>query len=205
MKLYITRHGETQWNLEGRLQGWSNSSQLSEKGILDAKRLGEYLKEVNFDCIYTSPLDRAIKTAELIRGDKDIPIIQCEGLKEINFGDWEGKTYSEIDTLYKEQHNNFWNHPELYKPVGGESYDELIYRVRKALTEISEANQGANVLIVTHGVTKKAIYKIVKDLPMEEFWAPPRPNNTSLSIVEVDSQRMSFILEADISHLDEDE
>lgn len=201
MKIYITRHGETQWNKEGRMQGWSNSH-LSEQGILDAKRLGKRLKDVDLKCIYASPLGRAIETAELIRGDKDIPIIRCEGLKEINFGAWEGLTTSEIERRYPEQIHNFWNRPGLYKPVGGESYEQIIYRVSKVLAEIVATEWGGDVLIVTHGVTKKAIYKIVKNLPLENFWGPPLPHNASLSILEVKADQMVFILEADVSHLD---
>lgn len=201
MKIYITRHGETLWNKENRRQGWKNSD-LTEMGIEDAKRLGERLKSITFDRIYCSPLGRAIETARYIKGEKETPIIICEDLKEINFGVWEGMSNAEIDALYAEQNFKFWNKPHEYVPVEGETYDSLINRTEKVLNQIIEKEKGNTILIVTHGVTKKAIYKIVKDIPLEKFWGPPFMHNTGLSILEVEGERMHFVVESDISHLE---
>ena len=96
MKIYITRHSLTTWNEEKRLQGWKNSD-LTKQGLEDAKRLGNYLKNQSFDGIYSSPLKRAKETAQLIFPNKTI--IEDDRLKEMNFGDYEGKF---IDELKKE-------------------------------------------------------------------------------------------------------
>lgn len=202
MKIYITRHGETIWNKENRRQGWLNSD-LSVKGIEETKRLGESLKHIPFERIYCSPLGRAIETAKLIKGDRSIPMVVCENLKEMNFGVWEGMANDEIDEHYREQNFNLWNRPHLYETKGGESFDTLFARVEKALDEIiaAEAHTEGNVLLVTHGVTKKAIYKIVNNTPLDEFWGPPLMHNTCLSVLEVQGNQKHFVLEADISHL----
>lgn len=89
MKLYIIRHGETDWNKEKRLQGQSDT-QLNEYGIELARITGEALKDVHFDYIFSSPLKRAYKTAELIRMDRPVKIITDDRLKEICFGVNEG-------------------------------------------------------------------------------------------------------------------
>ena len=90
MKLYIIRHGETSWNVQRRLQGASDTD-LNENGITLAKRTGEALKEIPFDLCFTSPLKRAKMTAELILAGRDISIYDDERLREISFGEWEGR------------------------------------------------------------------------------------------------------------------
>ena len=100
MKIYITRHSLTTWNEEKRLQGWKNSD-LTKQGLEDAKRLGNYLKNQSFDGIYSSPLKRAKETAQLIFPNKTI--IEDDRLKEMNFGDYEGKFIDE--DLYRQIKN----------------------------------------------------------------------------------------------------
>lgn len=85
LNLYITGHGETEWNIHKRMQGWSDSS-LTENGRTNAKALGNRLKEVDISKIYASPSGRTIATAKLIRGDRDTPILLDDHLKEIQ---WE--------------------------------------------------------------------------------------------------------------------
>lgn len=99
LKLYITRHGQTEWNIENRLQGWRDSN-LTEKGIEDAVNLSERLKDVDFTHIYTSTQKRAIETAKILRRKRDIKIIELDELKEIGFGEWEGIEKEELHTIF---------------------------------------------------------------------------------------------------------
>ena len=201
MNIYITRHGQTQWNKEGRMQGCQNSD-LTESGVYNAKKLGESLKHMNFDVIYCSPLGRAVDTAKHIRGNKDTEIVINEALKEMNFGVWEGMTYPEIKEIYPQQYENFWNKPQLFEAINGESFDELIHRVKNGLNELISKESYENILIVTHTCVIKAISLIVKDHSIEGFWDLPYINDTSLTVLEVIDKKMKFILEADVSHLD---
>jgi probable phosphoglycerate mutase len=200
LKIYITRHGETEWNKEGRMQGWKDSD-LTEKGIDNAKKLGESLKYIDFDYIYCSPLGRAIDTAKYIRGNKGTEIVIKDSLKEMGFGIWEGMEHEKVKELYTEQQFNFWNKPHLYAPADGESFGELIYRVDKALNDIIKNKTGENILIVSHTVVIKAIYAIIKNYSLEDFWNPPFMYDTCLTILEVDDTKIEIVLEADISHL----
>ena len=201
LKFYITRHGETEWNKAGKMQGWKNSS-LTEKGAANAKTLGRSLKHIEFDCIYCSPLGRAVETANHIRGDKTTEIVFWEDLKEMGFGVWEGLRHEEIEEMYPDEHYNFWNKPHLYSSIEGESYQELIDRVRKALEDIVKDAKGENILIVAHAAVIKAIFTIIKKHSLEEFWKPPYMHDTCLSIIEATNDELSFILEADVSHLE---
>lgn len=200
MKIYITRHGETEWNRIGKMQGWENS-RLTEKGIGNAKRLGASLREVNIDCIYCSPLGRAVETAEYIKGERDIKIILNESLKEMCFGVWEGMMHSDIKEIFPDQHQNFWQRPELYEPIKGESYPEFIKRVRTGFYDIINNAQGKDILIVTHAGVKKAIYSFLKNISIENFWGPPFMYDTCLTVLEKEEDEIRFVLEGDISHL----
>jgi len=95
LNLYITRHGETQWNTQKRLQGWMNSP-LTERGIAQGKMLHEAVKMSNIEKISTSPSERAAKTALAAKGPLPLEVEFLEELKEMNMGDWEGKTLEEI-------------------------------------------------------------------------------------------------------------
>lgn len=93
-KVYLTRHGETEWNEKGIMQGWGDSP-LTELGKNQAKWLGERIRDLHIDVIYASPIGRAFNTAEIIRGDREIPLIAYDGLKEIKIGGWEGLNQEE--------------------------------------------------------------------------------------------------------------
>lgn len=199
MKIYITRHGQTDWNVEGRMQGAKNST-LTEQGKIDAIKLGDSLNDIKIDYIYTSPLTRAYDTAQLIKGERDIPIEIYENLKEMNFGIWEGMHSDEVMRDYKDEHYRFWNEPHIYTPNGGETFYELIKRVEKTLQDIINKNKGENILIVTHTIIIKAIYSILKKYEVKDFWNPPYINNTCLTILDYNEGNYTFVLEADTSH-----
>lgn len=201
MKIYITRHGETEWNKEGRMQGWKNSN-LTEDGIKNAKKLGKRLKHVDFDCIYCSPLGRAVDTAKYIRQDKKTEIVLVDSLKEMGFGKWEGMEQERIMEFYPTEYFNFWNKPHLYNPIEGESFEELFERVKDVLNQTIRNSAGGNILIVSHAVVIKVIYSIIKGHPLEELWGPPFLQGTSLTIIEVEDNEINIILEADTSHLE---
>lgn len=200
MKIYITRHGETQWNKEGKMQGWKNSD-LTEKGIDNAMKLGKSLEHIDFDCIYCSPLGRAIDTAKYIRGDKNTEIIIIESLKEMGFGIYEGMENEKVKELYAQQQYNFWKKPHLYETIEGESFEELIHRVDKTLKRIINNTNVENILIVTHTLVIKALYLIINNYSLEDFWKPPFMYDTCLTVLEVQGRKIEIILEADVSHL----
>ncbi|MEH7495801.1 histidine phosphatase family protein [Neobacillus niacini] len=199
--LYITRHGETEWNTEKRMQGWLDSN-LTENGIKNAVSLGERLKETELTAIFSSPSGRTKATTSLIRGERDIPVIYDENLKEIKLGQWEGKTHSSIKELYQIQYESYWNAPHKYTSVGGETFEETRARAIQVLDRIKRDYKSGNILIVTHSVVIKCLYLFFRNTSIETLWDPPYMHDTSLTIVEMNENGFKLVLEGDISHLE---
>lgn len=201
MKLYIARHGETEWNSQGKMQGWQDSA-LTEKGVSNAKKLGQSLSHINFDFVCCSPLGRAVETAKHIISGKDILFVYSSSFKEMGFGTWEGMHHDKIKELYPEQQHNYWNSPHLYKAMDGESYKAFIERVRSGLEILIQNSQSKNILLVTHAAVIKAIFTIVYNRALKDFWAPPFTYDTCLSILEIENNRIRVLSELDTSHLE---
>ena len=199
MNIYFTRHGQTEWNVIKKLQGWGNSN-LTEEGIERAKRLSHRLKEVDFDFIYSSSQERAIDTAKIIRGDRDIEIKTLDDLREIGFGSWEGMEIKNIQEIYGDEYDTYLNRPHLYDPIDGESLLDVYKRVESALSEIL-STKAENVLFVSHGVTIKVLTSIIKGIPLEELYQIPVQTGTALNICEYNGDKLRFIVEGDTSHI----
>lgn len=202
MKIYIVRHGQTQWNAEHRMQGWQDSN-LTSKGIEDAKKLGKSLENIKFDSIYSSPLGRAYNTAKYVCGSRDIEIIKRECFREMNFGKWEGMFDSEVRELYPDQHKNFWKQPHLFKTDQGEDFENLIKRVKTAFEDLIEnsVQSSENILLVTHTCVIKSILSIVNNYELKDFWNPPFIHATSLTVLEANNAEIKTVMVADVSHL----
>ena len=161
--IYLTRHGQTLWNIEKRLQGRGNSP-LTEDGIERAKELRDRIKGMNIDVIYSSPIERALNTANIIKGDKNIEVITDDGLMEMCFGDYEGRR---TDEVMKESPS--WDIGLIMKgntilsAPNGENLAEVRDRVSKTMDRIIEENRGKTILIVAHGITLKALMYYFKD------------------------------------------
>jgi broad specificity phosphatase PhoE len=198
--LYLTRHGQTTWNVEHRVQGHLDSP-LTDLGLEQASRLSEALSDVPFDVIYSSPSPRALRTAEIIRGNRCSNIIPHDSLREMHMGDWEGLRFDEIESTYPVQYQAFWHNPSLYKPVGkGESFFDVQSRVIPFVEKILSVHRGKNILIVTHTVTLKIIMSHFEKRPLDRFWDPPFIHPTSLCHVTFDGQVLSILKYGDISH-----
>ena len=197
--LYITRHGETEWNTEGRMQGW-NDSPLTDLGVNQAYWLHDRLKDMEFNAIYSSPAGRAYKTAEILKGERNIEIIAHNALRELNLAEWEGLDQKEIKEKDEEQFYNYWKAPHLYKPLSGEDFLELQHRITSGIEEIVRDHRDETVLIVTHTMTLKALMAGLNNKPISTMWDPPYINQTSLTIIEVDDDKISIEMYADDSH-----
>lgn len=201
-KLYLVRHGQTLWNLEGRLQGWKDSS-LTDHGINQAKKAKKALENIPFDAIYSSDRGRALQTATIITGDEK-KIRKLSGLREMSFGEWEGQLIEDVKGEYSE---NFWalfNAADMYTSIGGEDYEGLKNRVVPEVNKIIEQNSGDNILIVSHALTIKTILSHFENRSLATFWDAPFIEGGSISVVEItDEARIK--LYADASHLNESE
>lgn len=178
-KLYLVRHGETEFNREGKLQGQADSP-LTPTGIEQAKKLKKVLDEkgLHFKTAYASDLDRAIETLKLIT-DEDTRKFAVPGLREVSFGDLDGKSKSEFP-LDKD-----WE--EVYQDYHGESFDQAVDRMFMTLLQIANKDEDDDILIVTHsGVIAGLLEKMGLDLK------GPIPNG-SVSVMQLDDEGLRLI------------
>lgn len=202
LTLYITRHGQTEWNVESRMQGWADSP-LTATGISAASQLGKRLENVPLDAVYSSTSGRTIHTAQLIIGDRDIPLFKKEDLREINVGEWSGKFSSDIERNYAQQLKTYYERPSQYKSTSGEDFHILKERVLRAIEEIADTHPHGNVLIVTHGVVKKCLINHFSGTDLDLLWDPPFIHGTSLTVMEIDTDRRELTMIGDMSHAEE--
>ncbi|WP_195428979.1 histidine phosphatase family protein [Clostridium sp. D46t1_190503_E9] len=199
-KLYLTRHGETEWNEKGIMQGWGDSP-LTELGIKQAEWLRDRMKDTHIDVIYASPIGRAYNTAKIVKGDRNIPLKANDGLKEIRIGGWEGLNQEEMKSLSEENYYNFWNVPSKYIPTGdGENFYEVKKRAFKAINEILEKEKGKNILIVTHTITLKSYLCELEKRDIDTLWDPPFIKQTSLTEINFTEDGYEMPLVACMKH-----
>ncbi|HUK97675.1 MAG TPA: histidine phosphatase family protein [Gaiellaceae bacterium] len=151
--ILLARHGETEWNRTGRYQGWADPP-LNETGRAQARELAEQLRSTPFDAVYSSDLQRARETAEIVAEPHGVPVIVEPGLREVNVGAWSGLNHSEVEARF----------PDGERP-GGESREQHTARVLAAAEKIARAHPGERILLVSHGGTMRAIRSHVSDEP----------------------------------------
>ncbi len=195
MEIYIIRHGETYWNQQKLLQGRSDI-ELNENGESLAKATGHKLKSTYFDVIFSSPLKRAYKTACLIRGHRDIPIIKNDNLMEISFGKYEGVCADNLKNNPDSTFKYFFSSPELYKaPEGAESMEDVCQRAARFLeTEIEPyEDKYSRVMIVAHGALNKALMCHIENHGIKDYWAGGLQKNCECTIVSLKNGVYSVI------------
>src|SRR6266700_1656919 len=198
--LYITRHGQTEWNVARIMQG-HHDSPLTELGVSQAIWLSEALSHINFAAIYSSSTLRARRTAEIIRRQRSIEVVAHDHLREVYMGDWEGRKSSELEERYLDEFSAFWNTPHLFKSTsGGESYYDLQERVLPLLKEIIARHEGEEILIVTHAGTLKLMLGYFGERPLADLWKPPIIEPTGLCKVVIEDNIPTIELYGDISH-----
>lgn len=139
MRLLITRHGQTDWNVADKTQGRTDT-ELNETGIEQAKAVREKLMNYDIDVILSSPLKRAKKTAEIIADKRNIPIFYDEDIIERSYGEYEGK---------KVPHEDFARINKTGE-MGAESNDEFLVRIKRFFKKIEKEYKDKTVLVVTH-------------------------------------------------------
>lgn len=204
IKVYLVRHGETEWNKIGKMQGWGDSP-LSELGREQAKWLGERANEFKLDRIYTSPTGRAYETAEIIKGVKDIEIIKRDSIREINVGEWEGLDKEIVKRDFEEAHYKFWNEPHNYEATeNGEDFFEVGDRVFQGIMEIikseSKDDNDKSILIVSHAIAIKGFLCKLEEKEVKDFWEEPLVGQTSLTEINFDGDSYEIILKGDTTH-----
>lgn len=181
LNLYFVRHGETEKNKSKCYYG-SLDVELTEKGVLQAKKAGELLKDIKFQKIYVSEKKRAIKTAEILLESKKYNLIVDGRINERDFGEFEGKGHEELKELYPKEWAAWCEDWKNVSPPGGENYVELYERVKSFMDDILKLNED-NILIVAHGGVIRCIYCYILGGNMDYFWNFAS-NNGDISIIK---------------------
>jgi alpha-ribazole phosphatase len=155
-RLLLIRHGSTEWNAEGRYQGQTNTP-LNDDGREQASRLAERLRSEDIDALYTSDLQRARQTAEMIVVHHGLKPQPEPRLREISFGAWEGKTFEEIQEHNPESLADWYDDPLHGSPPRGETLQHVIERTGAAYDAIVEQHAEETVAVVAHGGTLRAL------------------------------------------------
>lgn len=180
-RVYLVRHGETDWNATMRFQGHTDIS-LSDKGREQAYALATRLAHENFAGIYASDLGRARETAEILARPHNLKVREEPGFREINFGSWEGLTFDEIKEKYPEAAANWWEKPLETRAPGGETLQELVDRCMQSLYQICCRHRGEQILVVSHGGVVRSIIGSILGINLNEYWRL-RQDNLALNIL----------------------
>ena len=198
---FLVRHGETDWNAEGRAQGQMHVP-LNDKGLAQAHAIAARLRPMRFTAAYASDLRRVTQTAEPIMRGRDVPLVTLPALRERGFGEWEGLTFTEMEARFPERYAALFSGDDSSAP-GGESERQLYERVAAGVDRLREQHGGddGNLLVVAHGGSLCAAIVRLLGLPsgsMERFSF----GNCGLSIVTVHEGGFAALdLLNDTSHL----
>ncbi|NQX49601.1 histidine phosphatase family protein [Paenibacillus tritici] len=202
--IYITRHGQTEWNVQKRMQGHQDS-ELTPLGVQQAEWLSRGLQGVHLDAVYASSSTRALRTAEIIRGERTLLLTACDEFKEIGMGVWEGRDSAELELQYPEQHLFFWGDPEQFSVEGSETFAAVQERALRKLREIIDLHAGGTVLIVTHTVVIKVLMAYFEDRAMNKLWDLPYIYPTCLCRIDITDGVPEIVLHGDTSHYETSE
>ncbi len=200
-KIYIIRHCEAMGNVLRIFQG-SSDLDISELGKVQLKYLEERFNGIPLDRIYSSPLKRAIKTAEAVKGIKNIDVEAHEGLIELHGGVVEGKPFAEAFNSIEGLADTWDNHPQDFAPEGGEPMRHAYERIWNTVKQIAEENKGKAVALASHGgVIRCLLCRLLKD-DIKELKNVNWSENTAVSLIEFDdSLNPKVIFWNDYSHL----
>ena len=188
MRIYIVRHGETEANKQGYVQGWTDVP-LNENGRILAELTGRGIKGIRFDHCFSSPLSRARETAEILlrESGNSVSVSFDERIKEMNFGSFEGMSVRD------EQVAQFLKDPVVdFKIPGGESIQEVMKRTQEFLKELIAKDDDKTYLVSTHGCALRAMLNFLYE-NQDDYWHGHIPYNCCVNIIDVKNGTATLI------------
>ena len=185
-RIYLIRHGESEWNAAGDLYCGRTDIGLSKEGVTQAKNAGDFLSSVAFDRAYASPLIRARDTAELILGERNLPIQLDERIYEGDFGEWEGRSKAAFIKEDPDSWESWMANPwETRAGRTGETAREMYERASAFFKEVSDKHPGETVLVVAHNNTIRFFLAGILGMPFSNYRRIFQ-DNTGINVLDVD-------------------
>jgi probable phosphoglycerate mutase len=203
-ELLLLRHGETDWNREGRLQGQTDIA-LNALGEQQARAAADFLIERiesdgPIDAVYASDLKRAFVTAQAFAERVGVMVQNEPGVRERHYGDFEGKRRTDLPTLFPNETRNWRGDVLALHPPGGESHETFMARVDAALASIARRHPGQRVLVATHGGVLDCAYRLANGLPAQTPRAWPIAN-ASINTLHWCANTLSIVNWGEVAHL----
>lgn len=190
MKLYIIRHGQTDWNIAKKIQGRQDIP-LNERGHFQAQCLGKAMENRPITAVFSSPQIRAMETAIAVASPAGVPVIPVRDLMEINYGVWEGKTEEELLRDDRALYEACWSHPAETAPPEGESINQVNERCRQAWKEIKPQLTGDAAIVAHGGLLAHFMEQL---LGSESIAASTVAHNASITTIEYEPETERFVL-----------
>jgi broad specificity phosphatase PhoE len=187
-RLILIRHGETDWNVDGRWQGQADVP-LNARGQAQARQIAESLRGLKLDAIYSSDLRRAVDTAQPLARIHHLPVRLDARLREIHQGEWQGLLVTEIETRYAGLFHERRVNPIDVAPPGGETVEQVRARVVDVLSEIARNHPGESVAVVSHGFILAVAIVVFEGHAIDEVWSLIPENCTPVDLMIPDHPR----------------
>jgi broad specificity phosphatase PhoE len=168
IEIILVRHGETEWNRREIFRGRADI-ELSETGAKQAELLAKYLSQAKIAAIYSSPLRRALKTAEAIASHHSLEVKTAAGLIDLDYGKWQGLRHQEVTVSYQELYGAWLKNPHRVKMPAGESLDDVRRRAIGVVDGVIRQHEGT-VVLVSHRVVNKVLICALLGLDNSHFW-----------------------------------
>lgn len=200
-RILAVRHGETDWNVDSRLQGHLNIA-LNAKGVWQAQQVARALASETFDTIYASDLLRAWQTAQTIAEIAQCPLVPEMGLRERGFGTFEGQTYAEVAERFPEDSEMWRIRVPDWAPPGGESLNQMIERVRTTTWALAQQHLGGQIVLVAHGGVMDMLYRLAtgQSVQAPRTW---QLGNAAINRLLWTPDGLTLVGWSDTSHLEE--
>lgn len=199
-RIVAIRHGETAWNVDTRIQGQLDVP-LNDKGLWQARRLGQALADEGISRIYSSDLQRALQTAQTVAAACGLDVLTDTGLRERAFGVFEGLTWAEIERDHPVESERWRRREPDFGPTGGEVLADFYERCVGRVTALAERHPGEVVAMVAHGGVLDCLYRAATrvDLRAPRSW---QLGNASINRLLHTPQGLTLVGWADTGHLD---
>ena len=202
LRLFLLRHGETEASISGQYVGSGSDIPLTAGGVKMAEQFALAYKEHDWKGVYCSPLLRTRQTLAPLQASMTSPVFFRDGLREINYGEWELKSQEEIKAVNPEAMKNFHENGDIFSPPGGETAIEVLNRAMSVLEEVRKEHVDGDILFVSHRTTLRVLLCSLLGVEIKRYRKCFEYLVCSVSMLELRNEGALLVLHGDRSHLE---